>query len=310
VSTMRSTHDLLERGGGPTATPDTHDARPDPTAERRLATTEVGAFLAIAAMLSIGSSAGAAALGADLRHLEEASPAAQTLLFGAAFIPVVAAVAARWLTGQRVRGAAWGWRRPAASAVASAWLAPLAYAGAAGALVWVLGLGSFVPSELAPSGLGALGLAIAAVTAGAVPFAALALGEELAWRGTFAARMSQLTTPFRAALATGVLWSLFHWPMMLLVPGAVEGAPTAWAVACFTVAITASSFPLHRLWMRTGSVWPAVVFHAAHNAAVYFVTDPLTGERSVTAWFAGETGLALAVTTVAAAVVLWRRWEP
>jgi uncharacterized protein len=279
---------------------------------------EVGAFAAVAAALSIGSTAGAAALGADLAHLEDASPVAQTLLFAAAFIPAVSAVAARVLTGQPVRGAGWGLGRPGVrGSIRRAWLAPLLYVGAAAAGVWLLGLGGFSPGELsaelgegAPDHLGAAVVALAAVTVGAVPFAALALGEELAWRGSIATRLSTLTTPFRAAAVIGLLWSVFHWPLLLLVPGAVEGAPTALAVACFTVSIAASAFPMHRLWQRTRSVWPAVVFHAVHNAAIYFVTDPLTADRGSTEWFAGETGLALAITTAAVSWWLWHRWAP
>lgn len=273
-------------------------------AEGRLARRELTTFAAVAGSLVVATMAGAAALGADLAHLDDSPPAAQTLLFGAAFIPAVAAVLARRLTGQRVRGAPWGWRRCSAGWLARAWLAPLVYAGAAAGLVWVLGLGGFDSADAEP-----LTTALA-LTIGLVPFTVLALGEELAWRGTVAARAASLTTPFRAALGIGLGWSLFHWPLMLLVPGAIEGAPTWWGVACFTVSVTATAFPLHRIWQRTGSVWAAAVFHAAHNSVLYFVAEPLTTDNGSTGWFAGETGLVLVGTSVAVAAVLWRLWDP
>ena len=53
-------------------------------------------------------------------------------------------------------------------------------------------------------------------------------------------------------------------------------------------------------WMRlkSGSLWPGVVFHAAHNTFIQQFFDPLTVDNSKTRYVAGEFGAALAVISV------------
>ena len=48
--------------------------------------------------------------------------------------------------------------------------------------------------------------------------------------------------------------------------------------------------------------------HAVWNATLYQVLEPLTESSSATGWFATETGLFLAATSVLAAVLWWRRF--
>lgn len=92
----------------------------------------------------------------------------------------------------------------------------------------------------------------------------LALGEELGWRGWL---QPQLTGRFGVAfglVATGVIWGLWHLPLTLRGYNYPELG--AWAAAAFVVTCVFFGLVLGWLRMRSGSVWPCVVAHAAWNA--------------------------------------------
>ena len=118
----------------------------------------------------------------------------------------------------------------------------------------------------------------------------------------FKAREVILTTRVLSLLFAAILGSTVS-----SVDGAVEGVPTAYAIAMFAISTIALSLPLAWLRLRTGSVWAASVLHAAYNAALYLVADPLTRDTGDTPWFAGESGAVVTLVTVVAVAVWWRR---
>ncbi|WP_026119269.1 CPBP family intramembrane glutamic endopeptidase [Nocardiopsis ganjiahuensis] len=92
-----------------------------------------------------------------------------------------------------------------------------------------------------------------------------ALGEELGWRGWLLPKLMPLGT-LPALLAMGVIWGLWHAPLILLGYNYAD-APgwlglTAMVVMCILVG---ALFGWLRL--RSGSVWPAALAHAAFNGA-------------------------------------------
>ena len=273
---------------------------------------EIAIFLALTAALTAASITVAVSQGVDVTRLGDAPLVGQIALFGQAFYPGVAAIAARLLTEGTLRGLGWGWAasRPY---LALSYALPLAYCTVAYGLAWATGLAGWGPEGLAAGlplagvseGAAALGAALLALTVGVLPFLLLALGEEIGWRGLMVPRLAEAMPLPKVALYSGLAWASFHIPLMLFVSGAVEGVPVLYAVACFTVTGIALSYPLAWLRLRSRSVWPAVVLHASHNAAVYLVFDPLTTDAGNTAFFAGETGVGLALAGVSVAALLW-----
>jgi hypothetical protein len=59
--------------------------------------------------------------------------------------------------------------------------------------------------------------------------------------------------------------------------------------------------------LKSGSIWPDVVLHAAHNTFIQQFFDPLTVDNSKTRCIAGEFGAGLAVISVLMAVYFWKR---
>lgn len=92
-----------------------------------------------------------------------------------------------------------------------------------------------------------------------------ALGEELGWRGWLLPRLMPLG-PVPAILISGVVWGLWHAPLILLgynYPGAHGWLGLAAMVG--TCVVFGAIFGWLRL--RSDSVWPAALAHAAFNGA-------------------------------------------
>ena len=259
---------------------------------------EIGVFLGIVGGLTATTTTIALVENANVREVESASPVAQAALYGQALIPLLAAVATRLITTGSLRRPGWGFRRASVRSLGIAWAWALGTALASGAAVWATGLGSF-----RTEGLGAmvpLGL-----TALVAPYVLLAIGEDVGWRGLMVTRLAQVAGPRTVVLVGGLVWSAFHWPLILLLGGAPTGVSQWWALVWFTVGTTAYGAVLASMQLRWG-LWPGVLAHAVLNAALYHVLDPLTGDTGHTNWFATETGLTNNLVLLAAAVLFLR----
>ena len=193
---------------------------------------------------------------------------------------------------------------------------PVLYLAAAYALIWCLGFGT---PDIAPmasdagkrftlQGSPALLVVVSiAVTAsiGVLVEIGRSLGEELGWRGFL---VPELAGRYRLGLAgvlSGLIWGLWHFPLFLA--SGFGGIPAWYALACFILAIVPLGYVCAWLRWRSGSVWPAVVLHAAHNALLYPVFDAMTMPHGELAgYFIGETGAALAGVNMVGALLLWR----
>lgn len=91
-------------------------------------------------------------------------------------------------------------------------------------------------------------------------------GEEFGWRAYLQRKLMPLG-PRKAMLAMGAIWGIWHWPVIFMgynygfdYPGAPFLAPLAMVWFCFTVGTY-----LGWLTIKSDSVWPAVIGHAALN---------------------------------------------
>lgn len=123
------------------------------------------------------------------------------------------------------------------------------------------------PAELLPM-MPPLGLLVI-VQLVSVPFAALfnsllAFGEELGWRGWLLPALRPLGV-WPALLGTGIVWGLWHSPVILL--GYNFGRPDLTGVLFMVGGCIAWGVLLGWSRLRSGSVWPAVIGHGGLNAA-------------------------------------------
>ncbi len=137
----------------------------------------------------------------------------------------------------------------------------------------------------------------------------LAFAEEIGWRGYLQPRLEFLGERL-AMLMVGIVWIGWHLPYILLTPYYHADGQRGLVLALFAGTVIAFSFLFGYLRVRSGSVWPAVLAHFAHNAtfavlATYAITtaDPV----AVNEYLAGDTGLFVLLGTAAFAVILARR---
>ena len=103
-------------------------------------------------------------------------------------------------------------------------------------------------------------------------------GEEFGWRGYLQVRLLS-DRPLLAAVVTGLIWGVWHYPFFFL-PAYHQGVDQpALALIIFPISTTLMSVILGWFRQRTGSVWAASLAHAAANAiganlmALWFTSD-------------------------------------
>lgn len=150
---------------------------------------------------------------------------------------------------------------------------------------------------------------IAIVPVGALFNSIFAFGEEIGWRGWLLPALRPLGT-WRALLFSGVIWGLWHSPVILL--GYNFGRTDITGVLFMIGGCVAWGILLGWLRLRSASVWPAVIAHGSLNAAggliiLFAVTQPdmaLAGPLGVAGW------IVLALVIVLLAVTGQFRKQP
>src|SRR5439155_26734760 len=108
-------------------------------------------------------------------------------------------------------------------------------------------------------------------------------------------------------LASGLIWGLWHVPLILCGVYLV-GPPPIVAALLWMVTATAFSLVFARLRLETASVWPAITLHSAWNAIIQSAFDPASHGAQPELWI-GESGILTALTMIVAAIAFsYGRW--
>jgi membrane protease YdiL (CAAX protease family) len=264
---------------------------------RRDAVREVAVFLATTFALTAMSTVVGFTEGVDVRHINDATALGQAVMYSQAFYPMVGVLAAR-ATTPRERRSPWGFRRPTLLRLGLGWALGLGLPVVAAVICLVVGGIGVDPAGLGP--VVPLGLTVLVL-----PYIPLALGEDIGWRGLLVTRLAQVSGPRTVVVVGGVVWGMFHWPLMIWLGGVPEHTATWFGVASFTLGTTALGALLANMQLRWG-LWPGVVLHAVSNATLYHVLAPLTQEKALSGYLAGEVGLVGGLVTTAVALLWWR----
>jgi uncharacterized protein len=223
---------------------------------------------------------------------------APLLDFGIMWSPGIAALITTYAFQRNFRDM--GWRLGKPRYLLLGYALPLVEAALVYGVVWLVGLGALHGGSLGAGQV--LELLTLLFVFEAVP---LALGEELGWRGLLVPELSRLTSFTNTALISGVIWAVWHWPLVL---SGDYSSPVPWwfALSCFTASEILASFAVAWLRLRSGSLWPAVLAHASFNLYVQGVFGPLTGDTGITEYVVGEFGIASVLTGIVIAYVFWR----
>lgn len=209
--------------------------------------------------------------------------------------------------------------------VVLAWLTPVAIVWASALVAHLFGWGTFdltggpiVERVLALRGEDAAAKVQEGLAASSVPYAVLAsfqalivglffytplaFAEEIGWRGVLLRELRPLGF-WTAALGIGVVWGLWHVPLVLLL-GYFPDAPVQG-----TLVLVGASIPLGALlaWVReaSGTVWAAALAHGVLTALGGFHELVLSGGAPQVV---GITGVAGGIVLLALALVLFARF--
>lgn len=125
-----------------------------------------------------------------------------------------------------------------------------------------------------------------------------ALAEEIAWRGYVQPRFIQLHGLARGIFFTGIVWGAFHFTFDF-GPRLSEADVLVAVLRRLTMAI-AISVALAWITIRSGSVWPAAIFHGLYNILLGVAKQPAL---PLAPWSAYAIWMLLGL-------VLFRFWPP
>ncbi len=156
-------------------------------------------------------------------------------------------------------------------------------------------------AQLPPVAVIAVTLLLQGLLAGLTINGLFAFGEEYGWRGVLAEELRPLGN-VRANLLTGMLWGLWHAPMIILL-GHNYGAEWGWGVPLMVAWATPLAFLLSWVRQRSGSVLASAFLHGAYNGTIgLFVLITIGGS----VFIALPMGLLMALVLTVVAVVVWR----
>lgn len=159
-------------------------------------------------------------------------------------------------------------------------------------------------TEIPPDSLPAIwvlagGIVLAGIVAGLSVNALFALGEEYGWRGVLADELRPLGQA-KATLLTGILWGLWHAPIIML--GHNYGPSWQGGILVMVTWTVPLSFLLTWARNRTGSVIAPAMLHGAFNGVVGVFAYLIIGGNVLIRL---PVGLLMSLTIAIVAVVVW-----
>lgn len=227
--------------------------------------------------------------------------------------PGLAALITMRMRGRPVASLPWKWGEWRFNR--QGYIVPVLYASLAYGLIWWLGFAGVGNEETLQQWAGEIGLQdvsqstlivvmiILLATIGFIRGLSTIVGEEIGWRGFLIWELRKVMPFGKVSLVSGLIWSAFHWPLIIFFG---DGNPLV-QITFFTIMIVSMSVMMAYFTFRSGSMWPAILFHGAHNIFILdFFTD-VTIETETSIFWAGEYGLMIAITTTLFAAFFLRK---
>ena len=228
-------------------------------------------------------------------------------------MPAMAAFLTLKLRGRKISSLPWRWGGFEANW--AGYLIPVFYVSAAYGLAWLFRFGGMGNPETFADWRAQLGLpevstwmvitlmvGLMAVVQFVKSLGTIA-GEEIGWRGFLVWELRKLMSFEATCLVSGLLWAVWHYPVIITY----GGGNTLFQLACFTLMIVAMSVIMTYYTFRVQSLWPAIMFHGAHNIYIQKIFTPLTLEMEQTGVWIDEYGLMVPLVVSVLALIYWRK---
>jgi CAAX protease family protein len=228
-------------------------------------------------------------------------------------MPALSAFLTLKLRGRTITGLPWRWGGFGPNW--AGYLVPVVYVSVAYGLAWFFGLGGMGNPETFAEWRAQLGLPdapiwmVIALMVGLMAVVQFVkslgtiAGEEIGWRGLLVWELRKLMSFEATCLVSGLVWAVWHYPVII----AYGGGNTLFQLACFTLMIVAMSVIMTYYTFRAQSLWPAVMFHGAHNIYIQKIFTPLMLETEQTDLWIDEYGLIVPLVVTVLALIYWRK---
>jgi len=133
------------------------------------------------------------------------------------------------------------------------------------------------------------------------------LGEEIGWRGLLVPELSKFMSFTGVALVSGLVWSVWHWPLIINGLYGNNVTPLYYQLFFFTLFITSTGVIMTYLRLKTNSLWTAVIYHASSNIFIQKIFTPITVQNTQSSWYIDEFGAVTALVACCMAVYFWRK---
>jgi uncharacterized protein len=132
--------------------------------------------------------------------------------------------------------------------------------------------------------------------------------EEIGWTGFALPKMSRKLPSLRAAILLGLLWGLWHFPVVNFLGTAVpHGAHWLHFFLAFTAPMTAVRVLIAWLYAHTKSIPLAQLMHACSTGSLVVFSPPAATASQEAFWY---VVYALALWLLVAALALWQPGFP
>lgn len=150
--------------------------------------------------------------------------------------------------------------RPSIIMVSFAFVFPIIIIATCAMLGKIIGIASFKPENLKNL------LAIKGYSLSIIFMGILAMfGEEYGWRGYLLPELSKAWGPVAAATAVGIVWALWHGPLLFGL-AKVMGTGNPLVVAAIQMgAVVVFSFPFAYAYLQSGNIILPIIFHYVWN---------------------------------------------
>ena len=144
---------------------------------------------------------------------------------------------------------------------------------------------------------------------GATINALIALGEEVGWRGFLLDEIAGIgLSPLASAVAVGVVWGLWHAPLIVLFGYNYPHHRDLVGIAAFTVFCTIWSIILSKL-KRIGGLVPCAIAHGTLNALGSMMILTVDIEDEMLSMPVGIIGLASSLVALGSGEIVFRYWK-
>jgi membrane protease YdiL (CAAX protease family) len=133
------------------------------------------------------------------------------------------------------------------------------------------------------------------------------LGEELGWRGLLVPELSKFMSFTGVAFVSGLVWSVWHWPLIIKGLYGNDVTPLYYQLFFFTLFVTSSGIIMAYLRLKTNSLWTGVIYHMSSNIFIQKVFTPITMKNAESSWYMDEFGAITAFVACCAAIYFWKR---